>query len=137
MSIDRNTPYRDVGPVPYSYWRSRIIGSGGRAELASEAAWEAAGSLSAVLLRILNQESSYDSNYNKNSRANNNPYNIRVLDRSNEDNPRGYVAYPDLVTATAAARDRLLGAPGFFVGANPYASAVTIEDLLYTYAPPP
>jgi len=88
------------------------------------------------LLRILDQESSFDSNYAANSKANSNPYNIRVRDRSNEDNPAGYVRYPDLVTATRAAADRINGADGFFDGPNPYAAATTIEELLYTYAPP-
>ena len=89
-----------------------------------------------MLLRILDQESSFDSNYAANSKANSNPYNIRVRDRSNEDNPAGYVRYPDLVTATRAAADRINGADGFFDGPNPYAAATTIEELLYTYAPP-
>jgi hypothetical protein len=136
MSIDRYTPYRDVGSVPFSVWNNTVSQYGGRATLGSEKAWKAAGPLSAVLLRILIQESSVDTDYRANSKANNNPYNIRVKDRSNEDNPKGYIAYPDLVTATKAAADRINGADGFFDGPNPYADAVTIEDLLMTYAPP-
>jgi hypothetical protein len=136
MPIDRNTPYRDVGPVPYELWRAKIAGAGGRAELASRTAWIAAGTLSGVLLRILNQESSYDTDYNANAPYTNNPYNIRVPDRSNEGNPKGYVAYPSLVDATDAARKRLEGRAGFFEGANPYAKTETIEELLNTYAPP-
>lgn len=136
MSITRNTPFRDVGPVSYEVWRDTITRAGGRAELASRAAWQAAGRLSGVLLRILIQESSCDTDYRANSKANNNPYNIRVKDRSNEGNPRGYIAYDNLVEATDAARRRLEGESGFFDGANPYADAVTISELLYTYAPP-
>ena len=136
MPIDRDTPYRDVGPVTLATWNNTVSQYGGRAALGTERAWKAGGSLSAVLLRILIQESSVDTDYAANSKANNNPYNIRVKDRSNEGNPKGYIAYPDLVTATKAAADRISGADGFFDGPNPYASAVTIEDLLYTYAPP-
>src|SRR6478735_107321 len=136
MSINRNTPYRDVGPVSFATWNNTVAKYGGRAELGSEKAWKAAGSLSSVLLRILIQESSVDTNYAANSKANNNPYNIRVKDRSNEGNPKGYIAYPDLVTATKAAADRINGADGFFDEPNPYAKTVSIRDLLYTYAPP-
>jgi N-acetylmuramoyl-L-alanine amidase len=136
MPITRDTPYRDVGMVPYDLWHSRIAQAGGRAELASRTAWIAAGTLSGVLLRILNQESSYDTDYAANAPYTNNPYNIRVPDRSNEGNPKGYVAYPSLVDATDAARRRLEGRAGFFEGPNPYAKTVSIRDLLYTYAPP-
>lgn len=89
-----------------------------------------------MLLRILIQESSVDTDYRANSKANNNPYNIRVKDRSNEDNPKGYVHFANLVDATDAARRRINGDAGFFDGPNPYAAATTIEELLYTYAPP-
>lgn len=136
MTITRDTPYRDVGPVTLATWNNTVSQYGGRAALGTEKAWKAAGTLSGVLLRILIQESSVDTDYAANSKANNNPYNIRVKDRSNEGNPKGYIAYPDLVTATKAAADRINGADGFFDGPNPYADAVTIEDLLMTYAPP-
>lgn len=136
MPITRNTPYRDIGPVPFDLWNRKILNAGGRTELASRSAWIAAGSLSAVLLRILIQESSVDTDYRANSKANNNPYNIRVKDRSNEDNPKGYVHFANLVDATDAARRRINGDAGFFDGPNPYAAATTIEELLYTYAPP-
>lgn len=136
MSITEATPYREVGPVSLAVWNNTISAYGGRAALGSEKAWSAAGTLSAVLLRILIQESSVDTDYAANSKANNNPYNIRVKDRSNEGNPKGYIAYPNLVAATKAAADRINGAAGFFDGPNPYASCVTISDLLNTYAPP-
>ena len=136
MSIDRYTPYRDVGPVPFSVWNNTVSQYGGRATLGSEKAWKAAGNLSGVLLRILIQESSVDTDYAANSKANSNPYNIRVKDRSNEGNPKGYVHFANLVEATDAARRRINGDAGFFDGPNPYAAATTIEELLYTYAPP-
>lgn len=136
MSITRNTPYRDVGPVTLATWNNTVSQYRGRAALGSEKAWKAGGSLSAVLLRILIQESSVDTDYRANSKANNNPYNIRVKDRSNEDNPKGYVHFANLVDATDAARRRINGDAGFFDGPNPYAAATTIEELLYTYAPP-
>lgn len=136
MPITRDTPFRDVGPISYELWHDPIAQAGGRAELASRAAHTAAGKHSAILRRLLKQESSYDTDYAANSKANNNPYNIRVPDYSNEGNPKGYIHFANLVDATDAARRRINGDAGFFDGPNPYAAAVTIKDLLYTYAPP-
>lgn len=136
MPITRYTPFRDVGPIPFEAWNNPITQAGGRSELASRAAHAAAGKHSAILRRILKQESSYDTDYKANSLANNNPYNIRVPDYSNEGNPKGYVHFANLVDATDAARRRINGDAGFFDGPNPYAAATTIEELLYTYAPP-
>ncbi len=136
MPITRGTPFRDVGPIPFEAWHDPITQAGGRAELASRAAHTAAGKHSALLRRILKQESSYDTDYDANSPANNNPYNIRVPDYSNEGNPKGYVHFANLVDATDAARRRINEDAGFFHGPNPYAPAITIEDLLNTYAPP-
>lgn len=136
MPITRTTPFRDVGPVPFAVWNNTVSRYGGRGALGTEAAWKAAGTLSAVLLRILIQESSVDTDYKWNSKANNNPYNIRVKGYANEGKPEGYIKFDNLVTATKAAAERIDGAAGYFDGPNPYASCVTIADLLTTYAPP-
>lgn len=136
MPITRNTPFRDVGPVPFAVWNNTVSRYGGRGALGTEAAWKAAGTLSAVLLRILIQESSVDTDYKWNSKANNNPYNIRVKGYANEGKPEGYIKFDNLVAATKAAAERIDGAAGYFDGPNPYASCVTIADVLTTYAPP-
>lgn len=134
--ITRTTEYRRIGRVPFEVWSDRILKRGGRAQLASRGAWDAAGDLSAVELALLFQESKYDTDYESNSLENNDPFNVRVPSRENEDSPEGYVRYPDLVAACAAVRGRIDGEAGYFPNKpNPYIAARSIEQLLYTYAP--
>lgn len=134
--ITDQTAFRTIGRVSFERWNHDVLEAGGRAELASRGSWDAGGELSAVLQALCWQETKLDTVYEKSSKANNNPFNIRVPDYSNEDNPKGYVTYPTLAASVAAARGRINGESGYFDGPNPYATAASIRDLVSTYAPP-
>jgi hypothetical protein len=133
--ITAQTPFRQVGRVPYDVWSKAIAGYGGRPEYATRGAMDACGTLGAIALAFLFQESKYDTEYDSNSPDNWNAFNIRIPSKKYEGEPRGYIAFDNAVDSCAHFRGRINGEQGYFEGENPYLDDSTIAQLLQTYAP--
>lgn len=151
MMIDRNTPWRQIGPVTFSCWESTILGAGGPKELAGRACWLAAGEHSGALLDKLGRESGYGSKKNRNDPAiTKNPFSLRryipqgdrpgVPDSQNEDNPNGYLHFATWAEGVEACRLRITDPAVFaaqtYNAENPYPGTRTLAQLIYAFSPP-
>src|SRR5690349_10020653 len=65
MTVTFNTPWRNIGAVPYETWNKLITQAGGSPGMRTREVWSAFGSDSALALAMLKQESSYASDYEK------------------------------------------------------------------------
>jgi hypothetical protein len=145
MAFTRNSPYRELGDVPFSQWYTIIsntvgpdgvVGSG---DLASSATYESAKGHTALFLMLMRQESQFGTVAGRNlPRVTRNPFSFRVPDYSNEDNVKGYIHFDSYIETMVHAYDRLIDGAywEWQRKADPYAEAETISDLLYIYAPP-
>ena len=124
MPVDRNTPWRHLGRVPYEIWRKRIVDAGGLTETAQRGVWEACGDDSALMLEFLHAESSYSSDFAAIPAAWNNPWNLQIAGVG--------LKFESIVDCVLAWRERLYSTT---YKQGIYARTVTIADLISVYAP--
>jgi hypothetical protein len=137
--LTRNSPYRELGDVPFDLWQKIINQAGAPAELATLETYEAAKGHTALFLMLMRQESKFGTVAGRNQpRVTRNPFSFRVPDYSNEDNVKGYIHFDSYIETMVHAYDRLIDGTywEWQRKADPYAEDVSISDFLYTYAPP-
>lgn len=124
MEVNRNTPWRHLGAVPYAIWRKRIVDAGGLSEAAERDVWEACGDDSALMLAMLRAESSYASDFAAIPASKRNPWNLQIAGVG--------LAFDSIREAAEAWRARLYD-PRYKQGI--YTKTSTIADLIGVYAP--
>jgi hypothetical protein len=139
MVFTRNSPYRELGDVPYATWGDVIANAGGPPELFDPETYEAAKGHTALFLMLMRQESKFGTVEGRNRpRTTRNPFSFRVPDYSNEDTVKGYIHFDSYIECMIHAHDRLIDGAywEWQRKPDPYAGAETISDFLHIYAPP-
>lgn len=127
MTVTKNTPWRNIGAVPYAIWRKSILDAGGTPAVAEKSVWAAYRDDSALALSFLKRESSYASDYDLNPESNRNPWNLQYPDP-----PRRFLKFISYEEGARAWRERLYSET--YKG-GVYARTSTILQLISTYAP--
>lgn len=124
MPVTRNTPWRNLGKVPYAIWKKRITDAGGLSRVAAKEVWEAAGDDSALMLEFLREESSYASDFAAIPASWNDPWNLQIAGVG--------IRFDSIVECVQAWRERMYSTT---YKQGIYAKTKTIADLISTYAP--
>lgn len=145
--ISESTHWRTIGDIPYAVWDERLRLTGARAETRGLAAWNAAQPHSAVMLALMMQENQGDQDPDLRTwtprndyRITNNLYSIRIPSYEYEEDSRGYIHFPDVVSGIVQGKRRLLEQSAWeaegHTTRNPYLDAVTVRDLIEVMSPP-
>src|SRR5690606_27740186 len=129
MAFSRNSPYRELGDVPFDLWHKLINDAGGPDDLADLATYEAAKGHTALFLMLMRKESKFGTKANRNIPwVSRNPFSFRVPDYSNEDNIKGYLHFDTYIECMIHAYDRLIDGAywDWLRKADPYGDDVTI-----------
>jgi len=122
--VTKDTPWRNLGRVPYAVWQKRITDAGGLSRVADKAVWEAAGDDSALMLEFLREESSYASDFDAIPASWNDPWNLQIAGVG--------IKFDSIVECVQAWRERMYSTT---YKQGIYARTKTIADLISTYAP--
>lgn len=122
--ITRDTPWRNLGRVPYAIWRKRITDAGGLDRVAAREVWEAAGDDSALMLEFLKRESSYASDFDAIPASWNDPWNLQIAGVG--------IKFASVVDCVNEWRERLYSGT---YKQGIYTKTKTIADLIAVYAP--
>lgn len=122
--VTKDTPWRNLGRVPYAVWQKRINDAGGLSRVAAYEVWLAAGDDSALMLAFLGRESSYASDFDAIPASYNDPWNLQIDGKG--------IKFATVTDCVNAWRERLYSAT---YKNGIYAKTVTIADLIGVYAP--